>query len=572
MSMNTNPARSASRGNLVPDLIAGLTTGVANIPDAMASAILAGINPLQGLYAVMIGTPLGAFFGSSAFMNVAATSALAITAGSAVAGYSEDARASAITTLALLTGVVMLIAGLLKLGRLLRFVSNSVVIGFLTGVSINVILSQLGDFTGYASEYSNKVVKAIDTLLHLNQIDLQTTAIGLLTVAVILLVDRTRLRNFSMLFGMLIGSVVVVILGWIEVQLVSDVATIPDTLKLITIVQLPDLTLAPALIADAIALAIIALVQGAGVSKAYPNPDGKYPDSSRDFVGQAAANIGAGFFQGMPIGGSVSATALNISSGAKSRWANVFSGLVVVVAVLVFSPAVSQVAMPAMAAVLIVAGFQSIKWNRLADIWATGWPPRIVMLVTLVLTLAIPLQQAVFLGVLLSILAYFFITSTHEVRLTQIIQNPDGTVTEGPAPAELASNAVTVLQIYGNMTFTGAETLEQYLPKAGSATRPVVILRLRAQEGIGSSFITVLERYSQQVKAVGGRLMVAGISKKVKGQLDRTETTSDLLGPENVFVATTNLGASTRAALAAAQRWLEQVPAAEAPADAQDVS
>jgi len=570
--MNTNPARSASRGNLVPDLIAGLTTGVANIPDAMASAILAGINPLQGLYAVMIGTPLGALFGSSAFMNVAATSALAITAGSAVAGYSEDARASAITTLALLTGVVMLIAGLLKLGRLLRFVSNSVVIGFLTGVSINVILSQLGDFTGYASEYSNKVVKAIDTLLHLNQIDPQTTAIGLLTVAVILLVDRTRLRNFSMLFGMLIGSVVVVILGWIEVQLVSDVATIPDTLKLITIVQLPDLTIAPALIADAIALAIIALVQGAGVSKAYPNPDGKYPDSSRDFVGQAAANIGAGFFQGMPIGGSVSATALNISSGAKSRWANVFSGLVVVVAVLVFSPAVSQVAMPAMAAVLIVAGFQSIKWNRLADIWATGWPPRIVMLVTLVLTLAIPLQQAVFLGVLLSILAYFFITSTHEVRLTQIIQNPDGTVTEGPAPAELASNAVTVLQIYGNMTFTGAETLEQYLPKAGSATRPVVILRLRAQEGIGSSFITVLERYSQQVKAVGGRLMVAGISKKVKGQLDRTETTSDLLGQENVFVATTNLGASTRAALAAAQRWLEQVPAAEAPADAQDVS
>lgn len=558
--MTTTPAPSKPRGNLVPDLIAGLTTGVANIPDAMASAILAGINPLQGLYAIMIGTPLGALFSSSAFMNVAATSALAITAGSAVAGYSEDARASAIATLALITGLVMLIAGLLKLGRLLRFVSNSVVIGFLTGVSINVILSQLGDFTGYASEYSNKVVKAIDTLLHLNQIDPQTTAIGLLTVAVILLVDRTRLRNFSMLFGMLIGSVVVVILGWIEVQLVSDVATIPDTLKLITVVQLPDLSYAPALIADAIALAIIALVQGAGVSKAYPNPDGKYPDSSRDFVGQAAANIGAGLFQGMPIGGSVSGTALNISSGAKSRWANVFSGLVVVVAVLVFSPAVSQVAMPAMAAVLIVAGFQSIKRERIADVWATGWPPRIVMLVTLGLTLAIPLQQAVFLGVLLSILAYFFITGTHEVRLTQIIPNPDGTVSEGPAPAELASNAVTLLQIYGNMTFAGAETLEQFLPKVGNATRPAVILRLRAQEGIGSSFVTVLERYSQQIKAAGGRLMVAGVNPKVKGQLDRTETTSDILGPENVFVASTNIGTSTRAALDAAQRWLQETP------------
>jgi len=559
--MTTTPAPSKPRGNLVPDLIAGLTTGVANIPDAMASAILAGVNPLQGLYAVMIGTPLGALFSSSAFMNIAATSALAITAGSAVAGYSEDARASAIATLALLTGLVMLLAGLLKLGRLLRFVSNSVVIGFLTGVSINVILSQLGDFTGYASEYSNKVVKAVDTLLHLNQIDPQTTAIGLLTVAVILLVDRTRLRNFSMLFGMVIGSVVVVILGWIEVQLVGDVAAIPDTLKLITVVQLPDLSLAPALLVDAIALAIIALVQGAGVSKAYPNPDGKYPDSSRDFVGQAAANIGAGLFQGMPIGGSVSGTALNISSGAKSRWANVFSGLLVVVAVMLFSQAVSMVAMPAMAAVLIVAGFQSIKRERIADVWDTGWSPRIVMLVTLVLTLAIPLQQAVFLGVLLSILAYFFITGAHEVRLVQNIPNPDGTVTEGPAPAELASNAVTLLQIYGNLTFAGAETLEQFLPKVGDAKRPVVILRLRAQEGIGSSFVTVLERYSQQVKAAGGRLMVVGVNPKVKRQLDRTETTSDILGPENVFVATTTLGASTRAALDAAQRWLHETSA-----------
>jgi SulP family sulfate permease len=103
--------------------------------------------------------------------------------------------------------------------------------------------------------------------------------------------------------------------------------------------------------------------------------------------------------------------------------------------------------------------------------------------------------------------------------------------------------------------------VEQFLPKAGSAVRPVVILRLRAQEGIGSSFVTVLERYSQQIQAAGGKLMVAGVSRKVKGQLDRTETTGEILGPENVFVATTALGASTRAALAAAQRWLQETPA-----------
>ncbi|MFN8379708.1 MAG: hypothetical protein U0452_13660 [Anaerolineae bacterium] len=87
-----------------------------------------------------------------------------------------------------------------------------------------------------------------------------------------------------------------------------------------------------------------------------------------------------------------------------------------------------------------------------------------------------------------------------------------------------------------------------------------MILRLHAQEGLGSSFIAVLERYSQQLKAHNGKLMVAGINRKIKGQLDRTETTSEILGPENVFVSTSDLGESTRAAIREAQRWLAETP------------
>lgn len=560
----TTTTKTKPRGNLVPDMLAGLTTGVANIPDAMASAILAGANPVQGLYAIMVGTPLAAIFGSSAFMNVSATSALAITAGAALASYTGDAHAVAIATLAVLTGLLMVAAGLLKLGRLLRFVANSVVIGFLTGVSINVILSQLSDFTGYSSEYSNKVVKAIDTLLHLNQVDVPTTVIGLLTVAVIVLVNRTRIGKFSMLIGMVVGSAAVIILGLTTVQQVSDIATIPTSLPM---PKLPDFSLIPVLLTDALALTIIALVQGSGVSKAYPNPDGTYPDSSRDFTGQGAANIGAGLFQGMPIGGSVSGTALNISSGAKSRWANVFSGLLVVLAVLLFSRAVSMVAMPAMAALLIVAGFQSIKSERIADVWHTGWASRSVMVVTLALTLLIPLQQAVFWGVLLSIMVHFFVTSTHEARLTQLTPNADGTVTEGAVPSELPANAVVVVQVYGNMTFAGGETIETQLPAVKTDAPAVVILRLRGQESIGSSFVAVMERYGQQLRAHGGKLMLSGVNPEVKQQLDRTETTTDLLRERNVFVSTPILGASTREAYAAAQAWLQaaQIEAETAP-------
>ena len=554
--MQASANATKKRGNLVADMIAGLTTGVANIPDAMATAILAGANPVQGLYAIMIGTPLGAIFGSFAFMNVSATNALAITAGSALAGYSGEAHAVAISTLAVLTGAVMLIAGLLKLGRLLRFVANSVVIGFMTGVSINVILSQLADFTGYSSEYSNKVMKAVDTLLHLDQIDPQTTAIGVLTVVVILLVSRTRLRNFSMLFGMLIGSAAVIILGLTTVQQVNDVAVVPTSLPR---PMLPDFTLMPALLVDAIALTIIGLVQGAGVSKAYPNPDGNYPNPSRDFVGQGVANIGAGLMQGIPIGGSMGGVVLNISAGAKSRWADIFSGVVVVVAVLLFSRAVSLVAIPTMAALLIVAGFQSIKSERVQDIWVTGWAPRMVMAVTLALTLVMPLQQAVFFGVLLSIMVHFFVTASHEVRMVQLIPSADGAVTEDAVPTALSSNAVTLLEVFGDMAVAGAETLEAKLPTVNQAERPVVILRLRAQDSVGSGFIAVVERYDQQLKRRGGKLMLAGVHAKIKGQLDRTGTTNEILGTENVFEATTTLGASTRAAFDAGQRWLQEI-------------
>jgi SulP family sulfate permease len=544
--------KTQSRGTLTSDLVAGLTTGVADIPDAMASAILAGANPVQGLYAIMIGTPLGALFGGSAFMTVCATSAVAITAGEALTGYSGDAHARAISTLAVLAGLLMVVAGLLKLGRLLRFVSNSVVIGFLTGVSITIVLSQLGDFTGYSSAYANKVVKAIDLLLHLNQVHLQTTLIGLLTVAVILLVDRTRLSNFSMLLGMFAGSAAALLLNWSEVPQVGDVAAIPTSLPL---PQLPDLTLIPVLLLPAIAISIIALVQGAGVSKAYANPDGSYPDSSRDFVGQGAANIGAGFLQGMPIGGSVSTTALNVSAGAKSRWANLFSGIVVALAVLLFSQVVSLVAMPAMAGLLIVAGVQSIKTAEIADIWRIDPRSRLVWLVTLIMTLLVPLQMAVLIGVVLSGIVYV-LSSAQEVRLMQLVFRPDGVVHEQEPPKELLSDSVTVLQLYGSLFYAAADRVESLLPSPRQAKRPVVVLRLRQQDTLSSTFIQVLERYTPQVQAAGGKVMLAGVGPKMMKQLQATDTPHELVGEENVFVATDNLTEATRAAITAAEAWL----------------
>jgi len=548
--MTTTPTKKSS---LVPDLIAGLISGIGNIPDAMASAILAGVNPVSGLYAVMIGTPVGALLSSSVFITICNTSALAITTGTILAGYDAASKPQALFTLTVLVGLVMALAGLLNLGRLTRYISHAVMVGFLTGISINVILSQLGDFTGYVSTYSNKVVKAVDLLLHLDQIDVQTTLIGFLAVALILAFDRTRLNKFSMLLGVVLASAATLALGWVNVQTVADVAEIPKGLPSLV---LPSLAMMPALLFPAVSLAIIGLVQGAAISKGYPNPDGRYPKISRDFIAQGAANVAAGLFQGMPVGGGVGNTALNVSAGARTRWANVFSGVVVTLAVLLFSGLVSKVAMPTMAALLILAGIQSIKTHEIMDVWDVGLMPRTVMLVTFICTLILPAQYAVLVGVVFSVLVYFF-TSANQVRLVELVPQTIGSYREQPAPARLPDKAITILQVYGSLFYATIERLSEKLPSARDVVRPVVILRLRQYEQVESSFVQLLERYEVQLRAAGGKLILAGVNPQVKIQLDNTETTQDFIGEEDIFLATDIVRQSLDNAIAAAQEWLK---------------
>ncbi|MCK4898095.1 MAG: SulP family inorganic anion transporter, partial [Anaerolineales bacterium] len=338
---------------IVSDTVAGLTLGIESIPDAMASALLAAVNPIHGVYAVMLSTPVGALFASSVFMSVQTTSAMSLVVASVPQVRGDDGTAS-LLALAIITGIIMVIFGLLKLGSLLRFVPHSVMAGFLNGIAILIILGQLGNLTGYDTQGANKIAQTFDLLQHLDQVHLRTLLIGIATILLIIILEKTRLKSFGIVAALIVASLLVPALGWDSVATVADIAEIPDSLPLPT---LPPLSVFPSLLIPALSLALVGLIQGAGVSQNYANPDGKYPDASGDFTGQGTANIAAGLFQGMPVGGSLSATALVHSSGAKSRFANIFAGITIAIALLLFGAAISAIAMPALAGLLIVVGF-----------------------------------------------------------------------------------------------------------------------------------------------------------------------------------------------------------------------
>jgi SulP family sulfate permease len=134
------------------DALAGLPGAIRSVPDGMASAVLVGVNPVHGLYASFAGPTAGGLTSSTRLMVITTTTAAALAAGSAVSGLDADQRPEALFLLTVLTGLAMVVAGLHRLGRFTRLVSHSVMIGFLTGVAVNIICGQLGDLTGIAAE------------------------------------------------------------------------------------------------------------------------------------------------------------------------------------------------------------------------------------------------------------------------------------------------------------------------------------------------------------------------------------------------------------------------------------
>jgi sulfate permease, SulP family len=530
-----------ARRTVRKDLNAGLVLGLESVPDGLAAGLLAGLNPVAGLYGYLVGTFAGALATSSVYMSVQATGAMSVLIADVPQVHAGDNTSKALVTLAVLTGAVMLTLGLLRLGSLVRFVPNSVLTGFINAVAINIVLGQLGNFTGYKSGASNRVGRAIDTAVHFTHFDWPTVAVGVLTIVLILVLERTRLGPLSLVVAIVVASAVVPLLGWDSVQQVKDIAEIPRGLPAPV---LPSLALVLPLLIPALSLAFVGLIQGAAISQSIPNPDGGYPDASGDFRGQGVANIASGVFSGMPVGGSMSATALVRAAGARTRLANLAAAVVMTVVILLFSAAASAIAMPALAGLLILIGIRTFKLDQVLMVWRTGPTQATVMVTTFVLTMLIPLQYAVLVGVGISVIL-FVARQSNKVTVARWVFSADSPYPrEEPAPSELPPNELLILTAYGSLFFASAPVFEAQLPAVTERTHDsVVVLRLRGKEDLGSTFIQVLVRYAERLQAADSHLLLAGVHQHALGQLTGTGAI-DILGAANVFPAEADIGSS----------------------------
>ena len=535
------------------DAAAGLVLGLQSVPDGLATGLLAGVNPIAGLNAYLVGTAAGALFTSSTFMAVQGTGAMAMVVADVPAIRDASDPTRALVTLSVLTGAVMIAAGLLRLGTVLRFVSNAVMVGFINAVGVNIVLGQLANLTGYQAEGANRVIRAVNTVIHPGRLDVPTLFLGLVTIALIVWLERTRLGAMGLVVAVVVTSAFAQLAGWDSVATLADLGVVADSLPR---PELPLLRMVPVLIVPAVSLAFVGLVQGAGISANFPNPDGTYPEASRDFIGQGAGNVASGLFQGMPVGGSVSASSLNKVAGARSRQSLLVASLVMATVIVVLGDAVGDVAMPALAGLLILIGYRTIKPADLQSVWRTGVVQKAVLAVTFVLTLVVPLQYAVLLGVGLSVVLHV-VRQSNQVTIRRRVAGPDGYLVEVDPPAELPAHEVVVLQPYGSLFFAAAPVFEGALPAVGDgSTGSVVILRLRGRSDLGTSFMDVLHRYAEALTAAGSRLMVVSANDRIIEQLAVTGIT-EVIGADAVYPGDERVGATVERASADAQAWVD---------------
>ena len=539
-----------SRADLKGDMVAGVPGAVGSVPDGMAASVLAGVNPVHGLYASFAGPIAGGLTSSTKLMVITTTSAAALAAGSALQDFDPAERTEALFLLTILAGVLMVVAGLLRLGRYTRFVSLSVMLGFLTGVAANIVLSQISDLTGAEGEGDVALTRALDILLHPSRIDTASLVVGALTLVLLVFLTRTRVATYASVVALVLPSVLAV-LALPSVATVADLGDIPTGIPL---PSLPPLSLffSASVLTGAVVIAVIVLVQGAGVAEAAPNPDGTPSDTDADFRAQGFGNVAAGLFRGQPVGGSVGQTALNAAAGARTRWASIFSGIWMLAVLSILSGLVGKVAMPTLAAILMFAAVGSVKADQIGMIVRTGNSAIIAMVTTFLATLFLPIAAAVGIGVALSLLLQLN-REALDLRVVSLVPRDDGRFAEERVPASLAGHEVLLLDVYGSLYYAGARTLAARLPDPQGAEAPVVVLRLRGRTTLGATSFKMLTDYAGALEAAGGRLFLSGVAPALLEQFTRTGGAG--AKHIHVFPATDVIGESSAEAYRIAAEW-----------------
>ena len=399
------------------DAMAGLTGAIIVLPQGVAYALIAGLPPEYGLYAAIVPAIIAALFGSSWHLISGPTAALSIvvfTTISPLAQVGTAAYISLVLTLTLMAGLFQLILSLARMGSLVNFVSHSVVVGFTSGAAVVIATSQIKNALGLNLQSTgNFILNWIAVADNIRTTHLPSLVIAALTLATLIVIKRWRRKWPNMLIAMVVGSAAtqaLLLTSWSGVSEIALVGEIPSQLPpLSTPLMTWDLLrqLAP----GAMALGLLGLVEAVSIARSVATRSGQQIHGNQEFIGQALSNILGSFSSSYATSGSFTRTGVNYEAGATSPLAALFAAVFLALIVLLFAPLAAYITLPSMAAILLMVAWNLIDWHHIKIIYRAGKNEAMVFGVTFAATLLLPMEFAIYLGVLLSLVLYLRRTS-----------------------------------------------------------------------------------------------------------------------------------------------------------------
>jgi MFS superfamily sulfate permease-like transporter len=430
--------------HLSHDLVAGLTLVAIAIPEQLATARLGGFSPQIGFFAFLAGSLGFAVFGSNRFLSSGADSTITpIFAGSLalLAASGSPAYVALASVLALMVGLVLVVGGIFRLGWIADLLSIPVTVGFLAGISVHIVISQLPGILGLPAPGGPMLQRLAMLAGQLSHTNPYTLCIGLGVLALVTISERIDVRIPGALIGLIAAAAAVVFMG-LESRGVAVLGNIPAALPALDIPDIPVsrwLQLVPL----ALIIAIIVMVQTAATTRSFVSDKNQSPDVDRDFIGVGAGSILSGLIGGFPVNASPPRTAIVAETGGKSQLA-VLVAATIVLGLLAFGGSLLRnVPQAALGGVLLFVAMRIIRVNQIAAIYRQSIGELLLVIATAAAIIVLPIEQGVAIGITLSLL--HGIWSTTRARVT-VFERVPGTSIWWPSnphiPGESEPNVV----------------------------------------------------------------------------------------------------------------------------------
>ncbi|WP_050184193.1 SulP family inorganic anion transporter [Domibacillus robiginosus] len=496
------------------DLLAGLVVGVVAIPLAMAFAIASGVRPEYGLYTTIIAGILVSLLGGSKFQIAGPTGAFVPILFAVVSQYGYENLLIA----GFMAGVMLLLAGLFKAGRFIKFMPRPVTIGFTAGIAVIIFSGQIANFLGLRNikKHEEFHLNMMEVFLHIGAVNPISVLISLICLGTIILITKYFPKIPGPLFGLLVSSVIAFFFFRGQVDTIGTAfGTIPSGLPEF---QFPAVTWETIVMLLPAALIIAALggVESLLSAVVADNMSKEKHQSNKELVGQGIANMVTPLFGGIPATGAIARTATNIKNGAASPLSGIIHGLIVLLVLLLLAPYASHIPMASMAPILMFVAWNMSERKEFRHVLKTKSGDSIVLVATFLLTVFTDLTTGVGAGLLLALLV-FVIKMSKGLSVSKVLPDPEDELVK-PEMVAQDNNCpqISMYTIEGPLFFGSTETFEESVAHILHSKPKVLLLRMSKVSFIDTSGEALLVSIANQMKEQDGQLLLSGLKRQPK--------------------------------------------------------